>query len=77
MKLTEPMRRALSAFERPWVAAWWGGKPMTRYPKGVGLASFNALKSRGLITCSHVGRMDRIVTITPAGRAALEQSGEK
>lgn len=71
MKLTPAMLRSLRAFEQPWVSAWWGGKPMGRYPRGVGPKSFDALLSRKLIQSQNIGRLDRMISITDAGRRAM------
>ncbi len=74
MKLTEPMRRALSIL--PISVTMWGGKPLTGLPRGIrSVSTLEALRAKGLCTSKTAGFCN-VWTLTDAGRRALEQSQE-
>jgi hypothetical protein len=75
MKLTQPQRTALERLAGgSWTAAWWGGRPHSRWPQWMNARTYGRLSQAGLITTDRAGRVgpfDRTVRITVAGVAAL------
>jgi hypothetical protein len=75
MKLTEPMRRALSIL--PITVTMWGGKPFTSLPRGIrSVSTLEALRAKGLCT-SKIAGFRTVWTLTGSGSRALSDIQER
>jgi hypothetical protein len=73
MKLRPKQREALEHLAvEPWATSWWGGRPHVGWPKWMPAQTYNSLSLAKLVITHSGSWAEKTVSITIAGRAALE-----
>ena len=76
-KLSARQLEALRVLQNDIEFTMWGGRPHTRLPAGVTMTQVTSLSGRGLIRYVNLEGLRVRLSITPAGRAALDATDRR